>query len=141
MTDRAQPSVLILIVSICGLLLAGAALLLFLNRDVPMATEPSAPPPSAAPVQPLDQSAEERAYEAIRKVRVVPESTGDSDKAELGMEKPAPSPLQSAKRGSQEAKRESLPPTTLALNCERLRKAYSDDELRKIPGFKEKCAQ
>lgn len=141
MADRAQPSVLILIVGILGLLMAGAGLLLFLNRDMPSPPEASPPPSSAAPVQPLDQTAEERAYEAIRKVRVTPEATESSPKAEQSPAAPTPLPLRPAKRNNHEVRREDLPATTLALNCERLRKAYSADELRKIPGFQEKCAQ
>lgn len=141
MTDRAQPSVLILIVSIFGLLLAGAGLIFFLNRDMPRPPEASPSPSAPAPVQPLDQSAEDRAYEAIRKVRVTPEPTGISEKTDRIPAAPEPPPLQPPKRGNHETRREALPSTTVALNCERLRKAYSADELRKIPGFREKCAQ
>lgn len=141
MADRAQPSVLILIVSIFGLLLAGAGMLFFLNRDMPRPPEAAPLPSSAAPVQPLDQSAEERAYEAIRKVRVAPEASETPEKAEENLAAPKALPLAPAKRGNQESMREALPATTLALNCERLRRAYSEDELRKISGFREKCPQ
>lgn len=142
MTDRAQPSLLILIVSVFGLLLVGAALLFFLNRDMPKAPATASPPPSsAAPVQPLDQSAEERAYEAIRKVRVTPEATESTEKASPSAATSTPLPLAPPRRANSETRHETLPATTVALNCERLRKAYSEDELRKIPGFREKCAQ
>ncbi|HKT85806.1 MAG TPA: hypothetical protein VJQ77_06955 [Novosphingobium sp.] len=141
MTDRAQPSLLVLIESIFGLLLAGAALLFFLNRDMPKAPEAAPPPSSAAPVQPLDQTAEDRAYEAMRKVHVAPEASEVPEKAERNTAAPVPLPLRPAKRSNREPGREALPATTLALNCERLRKAYSDEELKKIPGFKEKCTQ
>ncbi len=33
----------------------------------------------------------------------------------------------------------TLPSTTVALNCQRLRKAYSATELAKMAGYQEKC--
>lgn len=127
--------------SICGVLLTGIAILLYLNGNVPLSPERPAPQHSSVPVQALDQSAEERAYEAIRNVQVSPEADTRTENADQNAGRPTPSRVPLAKRENQDAKHGYLPPTTLALNCERLRKAYSGDELEKIPGFQEKCKQ
>lgn len=132
---------LIMIVSICGLLLSGIAILLYLSGDVLRDSEPSTPTTSAAAVQALDQTAEERAYEAMRNVQLPPETPERSENTDGDAAEPTPARLQPPRRKGQETKHGSLPPTTLALNCERLRRAYSADELKKIPGFQEKCNQ
>lgn len=139
MARLAQSSLLIVIVSICLVLSAGVAILLYLNGNSP-------PPPQASttasePVQTLDQTAEERAYEAIRSVQTPTESS-ETDKVDARDEtKAGITRRQSPDSAGQGAQQGALPPTTLALNCERLRKAYRSDELEEIPGFKEKCRQ
>lgn len=141
MAKPAQSSVLIMIAIICGLLLTGIAILLYLGRDVVLDNEPLAPMTSAAPVQALDQSAEERAYEAMRTVQLPRETAERTEETDGKAAEPTPPRLQAPGRRAQEAKHGSLPPTTLALNCERLRRAYSAEELKKVPGFQEKCKQ
>lgn len=138
MAKRAE-QLLIVVACIGGLVLIGAAILLYMNESAALKSEPSAPVHSAAPVQALDQSAEERAYEAMRKVPL-PAETADQPvtvgRKEARSEQPH---LHSGDRVNREAKNGYLPPTTLALNCERLKKAYSSEELKRIPGFLEKC--
>ena len=132
---------LIVTVSVCVLLLSGIAILLYLSQDVVRDSEPSTPTTSAAAVQALDQSAEERAYEAIRNVQLPPETAERIENTDGDAAEPTPARLPPPHRKGQETKHGSLPPTTLALNCERLRRAYSAEELKKIPGFQEKCKQ
>ena len=140
MAKRAQQTALVAAAGIC-LVLAGAATLFYIS-SLPAADagDASEPPAAEATVQALDQSAEERAYEAMRKIPVVAETAGDGvDEEAPGRTAGAPSQPRLTKDLRRSADKGHLPPTTLALNCERLRKAYSNDELQKIPGFKEKC--
>lgn len=139
MAKRAHQTVLIVAIGVFVLLLGAAAGLLFSMDDpAPTSVDSSASPIVEATVQPLDQTAEERAYEAIRKVPLAPEAAqraADADQKDPG----SAQRVQLADRQNHEADEGHLPPTTIALNCERLRKAYSHEELDEIPGFKEKC--
>lgn len=138
MAKRAE-QLLIVVACLGGLVLVGAAILLYMNESAALKPQPAAPVHSAAPVQALDQSAEERAYEAMRKVPL-PAETADQPVIVAGKEtRSEPRHLYSGDRVNREARSGYLPPTTLALNCERLRKAYSSEELKRIPGFLEKC--
>lgn len=140
MLNRAQPAALLVVLGVCALVAAGVALLMHLgNESAPLRVQPPAPQHSAVSVQPLDQSAEERAYEAIRKVPLAPEVKERAETTSPEIPSPTPSRLDPPTRADKAKQQEHLPPTTLALNCERLRKAYPPEELKKIPGFKEKC--
>lgn len=138
MAKRAE-QLLIVVACIGGLVLIGAAILFYMDQSAALNPKPPVQVHSAAPVQALDQSAEERAYEAMRKVPP-PAETAErpaiSEGKATGSQRTS---LQPADHPKREARNGYLPPTTLALNCERLRKAYSGDELKRIPGYQEKC--
>jgi hypothetical protein len=128
--------------SAVGLLLAGVAVLVYsLGGSASLHTAPLPPPVVEASVQPLDQTAEEKAYEAIRKVPRAPETAESPSDAEQGKSAATQRRTHLADGSKHRVDEALLPPTTLALNCERLRKAYSHEELDKIPGFKEKCTE
>ncbi|GGC05487.1 hypothetical protein GCM10011494_25090 [Novosphingobium endophyticum] len=139
MAKRAHQTVLIVAMGVFVLLLGGAAALLFsMEGPAPASIDSSAPAIVEATVQPLDQTAEERAYEAIRKVPLAPETA--QRPADTDQKTPESAQrVQLADRQNHKADEGLLPPTTIALNCERLRKAYAHEELDEIPGFREKC--
>lgn len=81
----------------------------------------------AAASKALDQSAEERANDAVR--GIIAEKDRETAIAEAEKKEAQKAPLERA----------TLPPTTVALNCQRLRQAYSAEKLAKMPGYAEKC--
>lgn len=78
-------------------------------------------------IEAFDTAAEERAYDAIQKVieqRDRTEAIETTAKVEAANSSEAPA---------------TLPPTTRALNCTRLARAYSVDELAKMQEYQEYC--
>ncbi|SFG47664.1 hypothetical protein SAMN05518801_13210 [Novosphingobium sp. CF614] len=147
MANRAQHTVLLTALGI-GFVLAAAATSVYILRAPATDIGVSAFPTADTSVQALDQSAEERAYQAIQNIQNIsrgPDEEEGSSNGDSGMASqkanasPSKQPLSNT--GKQAATDGRLPATTLALNCERLRKAYSDQELGSIPGFKEKCKE
>jgi len=82
---------------------------------------------AAKTVQALDVAAEQRATDAF--VNAMTERERDDAIAAAEASEAAKPP----------AERATLPPTTVALNCTRLKRAYTPAELAKIPAYKEKC--
>lgn len=78
-------------------------------------------------VEARDRSAEERADDAVR--NIIDQQERDAAIAEAAL-KEAQKP---------ESERAKLPPTTIAANCTRLRKAYSAAELARLEAYRELC--
>jgi len=78
-------------------------------------------------VKALDVAAEQRATDAI--VNAMAERDREN----------AIAAAEAAEAAKPPAERATLPPTTLALNCARFKRAYSPAELAKIPAYKELC--
>jgi len=81
----------------------------------------------AAIVPALDDAAQERAIDAVANLAAEKEREAVIAKAEAS---------EAAKPVEQRA---VIPPTTVALNCERLRRAYSAAELGKMARYREVC--
>ncbi|MGF7152601.1 hypothetical protein [Novosphingobium gossypii] len=74
------------------------------------------------------RSAEERADDAIHEM--IASQTREEEIAKAAASEQAKQPKQRA----------TLPPTTIALNCQRLRQAYSSAELAKMSEYQRVCA-
>lgn len=106
--------------------LAGAALLWLHMHDTKVVQQSDAQRTVQA-LPALDTAAQDRAIDAVANItaanaREAAITTADATEAAKPPED-----------------RATLPPTTLALNCARLRRAYSAAQLAKIPAYQEHC--
>lgn len=87
---------------------------------------------SLVAAQAREEAARAQAYEAvIRATMRQQEVRPAEDRTEPKPDKPV--------RKAAEARRAPLPPTATALNCQRLRAAYTPDELAAMPAFQQAC--
>jgi cytoskeletal protein RodZ len=82
--------------------------------------------------QARDEAARERMYDVVIQATVKQQATPSKDS------EPPEKPKKQARKPP-ETKQASLPSTTTALNCKRLRDAYSSDELATMPTFQKTC--
>lgn len=109
-----------------------APLLLWLAKSAydASAVESELPPRTVGSLEAPDTTAEDRAYEAIREI------VDEKAQTEVEVVEKAPettAPHQQPKPSA------AIPPTTLALNCKRLKEAYSASELETMTEYQEHC--
>lgn len=89
---------------------------------------------SLAAAQARDEAARAVAYEAVIRATIRQQEVKPAE----GKAKAEPKPEKQVRKAA-EARRTPLPPTATALNCQRLRAAYTPDELATMPTFQQAC--
>lgn len=87
---------------------------------------------SLAAAEARNEAARAQAYEAVIRATI----------RQQGVRPVEPEPeakVQKQVRKASEPRRAPLPPTATALNCQRLRAAYTPDELAAMPTFRQAC--